>query len=326
MAPRSVRFYFACSVLLAGCFGSSPYPAARAADAIPEKESDWTELTDDASRADLFKEKIIPARLAEEEAGPEAMLPLAIPKIFVFPDDARYDTILDKPRKNSIFCIDISHYTDAKIHLEELKMQRARCVYVKATQGVRGKDGKFADFWGRLDGLPELGRGAYHFLSSSAPGRDQADAFVNYVNLHGRFKGADLPPVVDLEWDVAKGVPDQWVGKGADYIIRNTLDCLRRIEERTGRKPIIYTATSWFGPKTIPLSRFSELKDYPIWIADYNNKRKLSEQPALPPGVKQILWQFTDGALVTTGYDGKLDASIFYGTDADFKKTFGLPN
>ena len=101
------------------------------------------------------------------------------------------------------------------------------------------------------------------------------------------------------------------------------LDCMARIKELTRRTPVLYTAKSWFSPDTIPLSRFAELKAYPVWIADYDPRRKLAEHPALPAGAVQALWQFDDGAAITFDKTDT-DASIFYGTPAQFRKVFGV--
>ncbi|GAJ96049.1 GH25 family lysozyme [Rhizobium rhizogenes] len=258
---------------------------------------------------------------------------LAIPQSFTFPKDADTDVIEGHQRQNSLFCVDVSHYTGTSISFSSLRLQSVRCVYAKATQGIKGKDGQFKSYWNALakySGLTvspadRLSRGAYHFLSSSAPGKDQADAFVDYVNLNGGFLPGDLPPVMDLEWDVTAAQPvDQWRGQPTDKIVQNALAFLSRVKERTGRTPIIYTALSWWTDKTIPSSRFKEFKEYPLWIADYNPKRKLSETPAVPNGAQTVLWQFSDRAHLNSGFSGGLDASIFYGSEADFASRFGL--
>jgi lysozyme len=288
-------------------------------------EASWQPLTDQPSRAELFKTEIIPRALREnQDSGPTT---LAIPPTFYFPDDANTDRIENKPRVKSIFGIDISHHLSGNLDFSLLKAQRVSFVYCKATQGTTFKDAKFGKFWRDLGNLPasdRLPRGAYHFLSSDNPGKDQADRFLDYVRLQGDFKPGDLPPVLDLEWDVVPGNPDRWRGRGKQYILDSVLGCLERIKQKTGKTPIIYTAKSWFGSETLPLSEFSRLADYPIWIADYNNRRKLSEKPDVPNGAKTLIWQFSDRALFATGYDGGLDASIFYGTEEEFKQAFGI--
>lgn len=288
-------------------------------------EASWQSLTDDASRADLFAKEVIPFGLREEQTG--GPVTLAIPPTFNFPDDAKFDRIENKPRVNSIFGIDISHHLRTGMDFSLLKSQRVGFVYCKATQGVGFKDSKFGDFWKTLGALPtgdRVPRGAYHFLSSDSPGKDQADRFLAYLRLHGDIRPGDLPPVLDLEWDVVAGNPDKWRGRGKQYILDMTLGCLERLKQSTGRTPIIYTAKAWFGDTTIPLSEFSKFAGYPIWIADYNNSRKLSEKPAVPAGVKPLIWQFSDRALLAAGYNSGLDASIFYGTDQEFRAAFGI--
>jgi lysozyme len=279
----------------------------------------------------LFEAEIVPAGIAEGDKPEEQSKSLALPDIFSFPADAKDDRVSNPnhPRQNCIFGIDISHYSSSDIRYDVLRLQRVGFVYVKATQGVGYKDAKFSLFWKKLGELMppnQVVRGAYHFLSSSDPGRDQADAFIDYLSLpaNGGLKAGDLPLVLDLEWDRTSANPDRWVGKGKTYIIDNALACLNRIKERTGRTPVLYTAKSWFSGQTVPLADYDKFKDFPLWVADYNPRRKLEESPVFPGSAKPLLWQFTDRALMTTGYNGGLDASIFYGTDDEFKSKFGL--
>lgn len=313
---------------LAAACGSATilaFAGAGQANATPRTESSWTALTDEPSRAQLFQEYVVPAGRAAHVSA-MAIHPFAIPRKFTFPDDTRYDSIEKKPRTNSIFGIDVSHYQPLSLHFDHFRAQGISFVFVKATQGTGGADKHFGANWTALGKLPAgefVARGAYHFLSSRDSGRDQANAFVAYVKLHGGFRVNDLPPVVDLEWDVTKQVKDRWVGHSADAILKTVLDCMARIKELTGRTPILYTAKSWFGPQTIPLSRFVALKAYPVWIADYDPRRKLEEHPALPAGATQALWQFDDAATITL--DGTdTDASIFYGSPDQFRKVFGV--
>jgi lysozyme len=330
---------------LGACLASD----ARADEAAPRDESSWASLVDEPSRADLFQQEVIPAAVAAADAAAkakgQAVVSLALPRTFQFPRDAIKDTLENEVRNDEAFGIDVSHYTSPSLLLESLKDQNVRFIYVKATQGTGFKDDNFADFWTRLagsasvgrdgvrrDGVPaesRIPRGAYHFLSSSSPGIAQANAFVDYVTRHGGFKPDDLPPALDLEWDRTKTVKDQWVGHPADEIVHSALDCLKQIEARTHRKPVLYTARSWWSNETIPLSRIGEFSDYTIWIADYDPNDQRLEKPADLPKTVRVLWQFTDRSLVpmlgvTSVKDG-LDASIFYGDDQAFLKDFGLP-
>jgi lysozyme len=316
--PKNILFFSICVLLVN--IALSTMAGAR-------DESSWSELTNEPSRATLFKEKVIPDGMSEEAKSKGDTL--ALPSIFVFPTDALNDTIEDKPRENCIFGIDLSHYDSKSFRFDLLKLKHVGFVYVKATQGINLKDQNFSIYWKKLSKLERpdaIYKGAYHFLSSEGAGKDQADSFVDYVNMHGGFQAGDLPPVIDLEWDISgKSTHDRWSDKSPDYIIATVKDCLQRIEARTHRKPIVYTAASWFSSSTIPLTRCKEFGDYPIWIADYNRKRKLSEKPAVLPNVVPVIWQFTDSAKFNQNVGGDVDASIFYGTATDFKKTFELP-
>ena len=337
-------------------FGLFSPSAARADETPPRDESSYSSLVDEPSRDELFQQEVIPAAMAEVAAEAKAtgedVTNLALPPTFSFPHNALINIVTDdaghskdEDRKNSIFGIDVSHYTAPSLLLDALKDQQVKFIYVKATQGASFKDDNFADFWSRLAGGNSVGRdhvrrngvpadariprGAYHFLSSSsaATGIAQANAFVDYVNLHGGFKPDDLPPTLDLEWDATRTVKDQWVGHDADEIVAKVLDCLKQIEKRTNRKPVLYTARGWWTDQTVPLSRIGEFSAYHIWLADYNPRDKQLEKPRDLPKTVRVLWQFTDRSLLPKlGIaKGGLDASIYYGDDATFAKDFGLP-
>jgi lysozyme len=337
-------------------FGLCSSSAVQADETPPRDESSYSSLVDEPSRGELFQEKVIPAAMAEvaaeAKAAGEDVTNLALPPTFSFPHNALFNIVTDdaghskeEDRKNSIFGIDVSHFTPPSLLLDALKDQQVKFIYVKATQGTSFKDDNFADFWTRLAGGDSVGRdhvrrkgvpadarilrGAYHFLSSSsaATGIAQANAFVDYVNLHGGFKPDDLPPTLDFEWDPSGNVPDQWAGHDTDEIVAKVLDCLKQIEKRTNRKPVLYTAKAFFRNETVPLSRIGEFSAYPIWIADYNPRDKQLEKPRDLPKTVRMLWQFTDRSLLPELGITKsgLDASIYYGDDATFATDFGLP-
>jgi lysozyme len=310
---------------------------AAVACALPARAEDaeaGVELTDDLSRGEIFQKFVIdPLKIS---GGAQS---LAIPSSFQFPKDVLYDckvganhiceTDPSKPRtKPMLFGVDISHHTDAGFSFSQLREQQVHFIQIKASQGAGFRDGKFASFWkraGALDGNSKVFRGPYHFLAASADGKKQADWFLKILDQAGGLKSDDMAPGMDLEWDVytSTGNKDHWEGKGAQYIIDNALACLERISEKTGRTPILYTGKYWFGPKTVPIDRFKEFAKYPLWVFDYNPKRKIEEKPLLPDNsITPSLWQFSDSAHVPATYSGKVDASAFYGTEAEFKKVF----
>jgi lysozyme len=300
-------------VILLSCFILIGGGSAAAESAGDFSTADgWIPLQDEPSRQQLF-ELTKPNESAE-----------AIQKNFVFPTDTFVD-IQNVERKNSIFGVDISHYTPANFPFDQLVAQNIHYVYAKATQGVAFKDPKFAQFWNALGQLPEkqkVFRGAYHFLSSSDDPKTQAERFVAFLNLHGGLQPNDLPPVMDLEWDIAvANGPDRWRNYKSAEIVTAALMFLKRVEQLTGRTPMIYTARSWWRSVGIVESDIKQFSKYPIWIADYSRSAMATEVPAVPNNAKPDLWQFSESAKLT-GFKSGVDANIFHGTEADFLSTF----
>jgi len=310
-------------VIAAGAAHLSSYlPHTANAQGLTSSTVGTPDLTDDLSRAQLFDLYVVPAGLQEQIETPNAS-PLALPPVFYFPDDAKVDKIEKHLRQNALFGIDVSHYTNENaLNFSLFKSQYIRFCYVKASQ-AGSKDPKFSLFWAKLK-QQKITRGAYHFLSSGMSGFDQANIFSDLIEAQGGLSGHDLPPVIDLEWDVTRGNPDRWRDKSEKYIIDSVNACVERIKIRLQREPIIYTSRSWFGNSTIKIDSFNKLPNVKYWWADYNDHRKLSETPAIMPGAETVLWQFTDRALIKPVIGAGVDASIFYGTENDFVNAFGL--
>ncbi|WFU50708.1 GH25 family lysozyme [Sinorhizobium terangae] len=313
-----MKWNFAVKALL--CLVTSCIGIARAGD------TSWEDLKDDVSRQTLFIDEVIPAKLAEEKDNPSAPKDFALPKEFVFPDDAKFDKVEKKARGDVIFGIDVSHWT-GNIKFHNLALQEVDFVYVKATQGTKFKDGMFGKYWadlGKLDGDKKVYRGAYHFLTANDDVVEQANRFVEFLALHGGIGAGDMPPCLDLEWDRTSTNPDRWAGQDAAKIIEKARTWLEIVEQKTKRTPIIYTARSWWKSRKIDEKLLTKLDRYHIWIADYSTSHKAVEKPAIINGKTQKLWQFADDANVTTGYKSGLDANIYYGTRASFEQDFGI--
>jgi len=291
------------------------------------QSDNWKSLLDDYSRAQLFQENL--KAVAPEATADEASKALDGP--FVFPKNAVYDG--GQPRKDSIFGVDISHWTSVdpqckrpldaskEIDFSTLADQHVRFVYIKATQGVGYRDCRFLEYWNALGALPLAKaplRGSYHFLSSDASGLDQAKSFVRFREQNGGFDKRELPPTLDLEWDKTKTVPDRWVSKTPQTIVQNALDWLKYVEAHSGKRPMIYTSNAWLKQRAIPSELVAMLKAYPIWIADYSQTRRAIEMPSQPAGFGWTLWQFTEESQLSLGATRPLDASIFRGSESDF--------
>ena len=190
------------------------------------------------------------------------------------------------------------------------------------------KDGLFGSYWRALDDLPaekKLLRGAYHFLSSDAKGAAQADTFLQALENNGGLKTTDMPPVVDLEWDITQSDRnDRWRSHSPQEILDVTLAWLK---VRGRKKPAVYLSSTLReagGTSAEFLEEdINQLSHYRIWIADYSVSARAIETPSMINHSRWHLWQFTERAKLSQGYDGPVDANIYKGTEDQFAEDFG---
>jgi lysozyme len=266
-------------------------------------------LTNEPSRADLF------ARLVKPP-GVQA----ALPQTFAFPSDTRDD---------AIFGIDVSHYTQdgckCQLDWSAVPVEKVGFVYLKASQGTAFVDATFAPNWTLLQSMPNIHRGAYHFLSGDADPTAQAQHFLTKL---GKPLPGDMPPCVDLEWDfrtVNGQQHDTWSDLTPDQIIDRLQTWLDVVEKATGRRPLIYTSAVWWSDRIKDATKFAKFQNYPIWIADYSAGGRGQEIPSVPDKQPWTIWQFTEtGSVTNKSVPGRLDVSIFKGTQAQFSQSFGL--
>src|SRR6185437_110815 len=197
-----------------------------------------------------------------------------------------------------------------------------RFVYAKATQGESGQDPTFKKNWSSLQQLSSnnFRRGAYHFLSANA---DPAKEAENFLKVIGKVDKNDLPPSLDVEWDLYTDLDgkkkDRWGKYSSVDIVNHVKTWLDIVEKRTGRRPIIYTCANWWNKR---IGNNHELKPYRYWIADYTSKSLDRESPRTPEG-SWLLWQFTDQSSAPRGIlSGSVDASVFNGSPADISAAF----
>lgn len=158
-------------------------------------------------------------------------------------------------------------------------------VFIKATEGVSMVDKDFKRNW-QDAGRSGLRRGAYHFFRSSKDGEAQARLFIKTV---GDLRFKDLPPVLDIE-TIHRGGSIKKLNEEA-------LKWLETIEGHYGRKPIVYTGSSF--ARDWLSKRITD--NYPVWIAHYEKDR--------PDFDGWTFWQFTDKAVVK-GVPGPVDLSV----------------
>ena len=276
-------------------------------------EDERSPLADDLSRDELAK--------YAQRLGPPLR---ALPYEFSFPDDVR---------KNSAFGIDVSHY-QGDIDWNAVARQKIVFAYIKATQGDLNFDPYFSKNWAGAaqagNSNSKIHRGAYHFMTANDSPQKQAQNFLSTVGPLNRW---DLPPCIDVEWDLTrengslvldkKGRPiDAWANFSSDEVVRRISTWLKLVEAATGRKPIIYTNAEWWSER---IGRSKTLASYPLWVADYTSKSLGRESPTVPPEFSWSLWQLTDqGVLRLGGTKYPVDTTIYNGNVDKLMKQFGF--
>lgn len=236
--------------------------------------------------------------------GISLALVMALTFIFIKNNSAaNYETGTKVPPGDWRFGIDISHHNGGEIVWDSLFVMTDRrgrtirnhhlakdirpvsFVFVKATEGASMVDRDFRKNW-RNAGKSGLRRGAYHFFRSSKDGKIQAELFIKTV---GDLRFKDLPPVLDIE-TIHRGGSMKKLNEEA-------LKWLETIEGHYGKKPIVYTGSSF--ARDWLSKRITD--NYPVWIAHYEKDR--------PDFDGWIFWQFTDKAVVK-GVPGPVDLSV----------------
>lgn len=193
--------------------------------------------------------------------------------------------------------IDVSHWQGV-MEWTKAKQAGVSFAFIKASDGGSAVDSQFANNWKGAKAMGIL-RGAYHFFRNGADPLAQANLFV-------RTLGSDvgeLPPVMDFE--DADSAPDLPAA-------RIFLD---RVQQLTGRKPIIYTGAWYWNAK-----RFDNVawaKDFDLWAAAYQ-----MNAPILPlDWQKWTFWQYSGTGLGPTygALAGDIDLDRFNGTLDDLR-------
>jgi lysozyme len=187
--------------------------------------------------------------------------------------------------------IDVSHY-QGTVDWPAVKSNSIGFAFAKATQGTTMVDSQFSTNWANMKAAGLL-RGAYHFFDSSCDPTAQANHFLATI---GSLDATDLPPVLDIEsFSGAYGTTD---------LPTNVQTWLNIVGQSQGRKPMIYTGTSFWNKYMN-----DQFGGYPLWIAEYG-----VSQPTLPNGwTAWTFWQSSQTGIVP-GVSGNVDMDSYAGS------------
>lgn len=194
--------------------------------------------------------------------------------------------------------IDVSHW-QGTITWPKVRAAGVEFAIIKASEGTGFVDSRFKYNWqeAKKAGIP---RSAYHFFRPELDGRAQADHYLRVIASAGG--GEDFVLSVDVEQPCT--MKD---GKCVPYPVnkfQSTVNLKRmvdRLEERTGRKPMIYTSYyMWRHMTTEPNWGGDE---FPLWVAAYNNVGP----GQLPKGwTDWTVWQYSSNGKID-GINGNVD-------------------
>ncbi len=184
--------------------------------------------------------------------------------------------------------IDVSRY-QKKIDWE--KVAADSCVtfaYIKATEGATIIDPYYSHNieQARRNGIKV---GSYHFFTTTSTVREQYLNFSRRLDAHSQ----DLIPMIDVE-------------QSGNYSRSQLIDSVARlaqmIEERYGRKPMIYSTMTFYNSHLAP-----QFNKYPLYIGRYS-----AASPQIKWNGRALIWQYTDEGLIT-GIIHHVDLATFTG-------------
>ena len=190
------------------------------------------------------------------------------------------------------------HPAGGAINWAKVRAAGASFAFVKVSEGMTYTSPYFRNDLNaaRAQGLYV---GGYHFARPALPLSTAAEQANHFIDLLGttRLQGW-LPPVLDIEMTG---------GLAAANLTAWVRQFLQTVQQRTGRKPIVYTG-SWFwrGYMANPTG----FAAYPLWAAQYNNS--ITAPTLFGDWKASTFWQYTDSKSVS-GISGSVDSSFFRG-------------
>ena len=213
------------------------------------------------------------------------------------------------------FGIDISSYQGANINYDLMK-RKTKFVAVRAGISWGFEDPVFAQSWQALKGHNRI---AYHVLYPSQDVTRQVDWLFDILSRAGFDPKTDRL-AIDIEL---------WQGQTPQRVTEATTQMYDQITQRTGRKPIIYSAAWFVNPRMVVTPK---LADADWWIANYPPKGSTPGvehpgPPLLPRGVTKYLIHQTSETGIGRNFglpSGAIDTNRWNGTLEDVQAYFGL--
>lgn len=158
-------------------------------------------------------------------------------------------------------------------------------IYCKATQGVNNIQGSFLTNRQRINEVPSLMFGAYHYLDWQNDSEEQA---AHFLSMYDPCSG-DLPPMLDIEEiNVPEGYATEHVVSFIGYVENHIAN----------NKMILYMNWDTINSQKINTSFFS---GHPLWLAQYAPTWNVPNTWNSP-----TIWQYSESGQVG-GVNGTVD-------------------
>lgn len=201
--------------------------------------------------------------------------------------------------------IDVSHH-QGRVDWDAVAASGVRFAFIRTGDGT-SIDRRFVENW-REAGRVGLRRGAYHYFRPRHGGDVQAALVADLVEEAGGWAWGDLPAVVDLETTDDRS--DEVVVAGAEVF-------LRVVEQRTRRRPMVYSGSFWNSLATRSPHLAEALSAYPLWTPSYTSQRPPRCARSSVQGFpKWTIWQYTSHGSVP-GVSTRADVNLFRGDESD---------
>jgi lysozyme len=208
-----------------------------------------------------------------------------------------------------VYGVDVSGYQPF-IEWRKVRGAGIRFAIIKATEGIEYLNPKFDEQWQGAHSVGIL-RGAYHYLRASVDGLKQANYFLSKV----KMQESDFPAFLDVEG--ANNIK----ATNLDFI-NNTYKWLQRVEQVTGRRPVIYSSVGFLSSRMLVNGKPPAWsKKYRTWLAQYYNSHTAAgKKPAENPDWGEwLFWQYSGGLRAVDGiyHDegrqqlAKIDMNVF---------------
>lgn len=180
--------------------------------------------------------------------------------------------------------IDISDFQDVQ-SFHDVASDGISFIYSKATQSTYFTASSFAENRSRVEQVPGLAFGAYHFFDWSADPIAQAEHFLSvYTPATG-----DLVPMLDLEL----------INVDAELATNMVSRFLTVVEPKTNhKKMLLYMNWDVINSQAINTSYFA---GHPLWLAQYGATYSIPSTWTTP-----TIWQYTEDGTVS-GIEGNVD-------------------